>query len=102
TAPENTPQLRQDAQLKFTVLSQNPAVDQRKLTVNMMKDLGIKHPEAYLAPPEPQIPAGALQQAASQGPQGLAQLLQTTGIQPAVNGQPTQGQQPQPANGKGP
>ena len=55
--PENIPQRRQDGQMKMQMLGQNAAVDQRKLLISVMRDLGIEHPETYLTPAGPQFPA---------------------------------------------
>lgn len=55
--PENIPQRRQDGQMKMQMLGQHPAIEQRKILVSVMRDLGIEHPETYLAPPGPKFPA---------------------------------------------
>ena len=49
TAPENVPQMRQDAQMLMALMS-NPLVDARKIMVMALEKLGIKAPESYLAP----------------------------------------------------
>jgi hypothetical protein len=43
----------------------NPLVDQAKLMEKILENLGFKRPEAMLAPQEPQIPAGMIEQALS-------------------------------------
>lgn len=59
TTPENIPQKRQDAQMKLQLLGQRQDVDQRRLLVSAMEDLGFKHPETMLAP-EARVPPKAL------------------------------------------
>jgi hypothetical protein len=56
TAPENTPQMRQDAQMFFN-LSQDPRLEGSKLLLRGLQLMGIDQPEGYLAPQVPQIPA---------------------------------------------
>lgn len=55
--PDNIPQMRQDAQMKYQMLGQNPMIEQRKMLADVMHDLGFKDPERFLAPPGPNFPA---------------------------------------------
>jgi hypothetical protein len=55
--PDNIPQMRQDAQMKYQMLGQNPMIEQRKMLAEVMHDLGFKDPERFLAPPGPNFPA---------------------------------------------
>ena len=71
TAPENVPQMRQDAQ-QFIGLSQDPRLDGQKLLLRGLQLMGVDIPEGYLAPQQPQIPAEIVQQ-----------FLQQAGIPPA-------------------
>jgi hypothetical protein len=48
TAPENVPQMRQDAQM-FLSLAQHPMADGRKMFVLALRNMGIDQPEAYLS-----------------------------------------------------
>jgi hypothetical protein len=49
TTPENIPQKRQDFQFALQLMAQ-PGVDTRRILVWAMEQLGLKHPETYLAP----------------------------------------------------
>lgn len=56
TAAENTPQMRQDAQFFMSLLGTG-LFDEQKLAAKVLELGGIKQPEAFVKPPEPQIPA---------------------------------------------
>lgn len=78
TAPENIPQQRQDAQI-WTTLAANPQLDQQMVWKQILKLMGIKNPEAWLAPDQ-RIPPVMLDV--------LASMLNEAGIQiPGPNGQ---------------
>jgi hypothetical protein len=122
--PDNIPQMRQDAQMKFQILGQNPMADQRKVLIEIMHDLGFTDPERFLAPPGPNfptldpnvvgqtlvnagVPEEVVQQALQQGQQAAAQQgatpVQEGGAagdqqagQPQGNGGPPQMQGAQP------
>lgn len=51
TTPENIPQKRQDAQLKAQILGAMPEVNRRMLVLNILEDLGFKHPDGMMNPP---------------------------------------------------
>lgn len=53
--PDNIPQKRQDAQLLAQLFGQDPTLDQRKIKVKILENMGIKQAETYLAPAAPQI-----------------------------------------------
>lgn len=59
TAPENVPQMRQDAQMLINLL-QVQGVDQRKILTLALEKFGIKAPETYLAPAGQQVPPQTL------------------------------------------
>jgi hypothetical protein len=60
TMAKNVPQMRQDAQMLQT-LSQDPLVDQQKLRVQILENLGIENAQAFLVPQEPQLPASTVE-----------------------------------------
>lgn len=60
TQPENIPQNRADAQMALTLMSENAVVDQRKLTEWAIRRMGVENPEAWLAAPDPVVPAAVL------------------------------------------
>jgi hypothetical protein len=60
TEPENTPQMRQDAQ-QFIGLSQDPRLNGEKLLIRALTLMGVEQPEGYVKAAEAQIPAGQLQ-----------------------------------------
>jgi hypothetical protein len=74
-APENVPQNRQDAQT-WMGLSQNPAINPSAAMAHAVRLLGVDRPEAYLAPPQPQIPVQVIDQ--------IGQMLQGAGIDPKL------------------
>jgi hypothetical protein len=53
SAPENTPQDRQDAQLLFQMGNGNQIVDQQKLFLTVLRKMGVNDPQGMLAPPAP-------------------------------------------------
>lgn len=62
TSPDNIPQLRQDAQIKMTIL-QGPLgqlLEPRQFMISMLKDLGLKNPESYLSTGGQPIPPQVL------------------------------------------
>jgi hypothetical protein len=65
--PENIPQNRADAQMAMTLFQQNPAIDQQKLAEYAMGKMGVEAPEAFLAPPNPMVPAEVLNRLAQRG-----------------------------------
>jgi hypothetical protein len=72
TTPENIPQKRQDFQFALQLLNV-PGVDQRRILVWAMDQLGLKHPETYLAP-DVHVPPGTLDL--------ITQLLAQAGMDP--------------------
>jgi hypothetical protein len=60
TEPENTPQMRQDAQ-QFIALSQDPRLNGEKLLLRGLELMGVEQPEGYVKSPETQIPASQLE-----------------------------------------
>jgi hypothetical protein len=60
TMAKNVPQMRQDAQMLQT-LAQDPLVDQQKLRVQILENLGIENAQAFLVPQEPQLPASTVE-----------------------------------------
>jgi hypothetical protein len=88
TAPENVPQMRQDAQ-QFFSLSQDPRMDAQKLLLRGLQLMGIDQAEGYLAPQQAQIPAEIVQQFLGQlgvPPQQFVQFLDQLQAQQAQNG----------------
>lgn len=69
TAPENIPQMRQDAQMLMGLIGM-PGIDARKVLLLVLEKLGIKAPETLLAP-ENRVPPATLAIIA----QGLEQQL---------------------------
>lgn len=67
TQPENIPQNRADAQMAMTLFGENPAVDQMKLTAWSVEKMGVEHPQDWLAPPDPTVPAEVLDRLAERG-----------------------------------
>jgi hypothetical protein len=51
TAPENTPQKRQDATALLNATQGNPLFDQHKIAAKYLDGMGVTNPEGYLAPP---------------------------------------------------
>lgn len=60
TAPENVPQMRQDAQMLWTLLRGNPDIDQRMLLRDVLMKFGVDAPDAWMAP-EQRVPPMALE-----------------------------------------
>lgn len=79
--PENIPQNRADAQMAMTLFQQNPAVDQQKLAEYAMGKMGVEAPEAFLAPPNPMVPAEVLNRLVERGvpDQVIAEALAQAG-----------------------
>lgn len=79
--PENIPQNRADAQMAMTLLGDRPAVDQQKLVEFVVGKMGIDNPQNFLAPPNPTVPAGVLDQLARKGvpDQVIAEALAQVG-----------------------
>lgn len=67
TQPENIPQNRADAQMGMTLFGQNPVVDQRKVAEWSASKMGVAHPETWLAPVKPTVPAEVLDRLAAAG-----------------------------------
>jgi hypothetical protein len=95
TMAENVPQQRQDMQMWQSLLG-NPAFDQGKVAQKVIENAGVKvNPQAFLVPPEPQIPAslvesalGALGVPNEKFMQALDQVQQSQGAtQPVQGGQ---------------
>ena len=102
--PDNPVQDRDDAMAWMNMFGQNPAVDQAKLVAQALGKAGLKDPDSLIRPQEPQVPLHALEevrmaleQAASQDPQALAQLLD-----PQVFDQLVQGAAMPPQPGEAP
>jgi hypothetical protein len=91
TQPENIPQNRADAQMAMTLFGQNPAVDQHKVVAWSVGKLGVDHPQDWLAPPEPTVPAATLDRLVEAGvPKPLiVQALAAAGGPPLDGGNPT-------------
>lgn len=108
TAPDNVPQDRSDAQALLALVG-NPMVNGRALLVVILEKMGMRHPEAYLAPDQHVPPQtldaiveflvtqvrmpldqarGVVQQALQMGQQQEQQQLQ--GAAPADGAQPAQ------------
>jgi hypothetical protein len=73
TAADNTPQMRNDAQI-WAQLFGNPFIDKRKATEKMLQLLGVNQPNSYLVN-EQQIPASV--------PEEMASQLERQGMDPA-------------------
>jgi len=86
TEPENTPQMRQDAQ-QFIGLSNDPRLNGEKLLLRALQLMGIDQPEGYVKPAVPQIPAPVLEAF-------LAQIGVDKGAFVAFMNQQEQAQQP--------
>lgn len=85
TEPDDPISRSQAAQSIFQEFRDNPAIDQRKLIVHTLSELGVPNPETFLAPMndteglvDPRLLAGALQQMFGEGPYDTAQILQAT------------------------
>jgi hypothetical protein len=90
TQPENIPQNRADAQMAMTLFGQNPAVDQHKLVEWSVGKMGVDHPQDWLAPPEPMVPAATLDRLAQEGvpKEQLVRALTSAGGPPLDGGNP--------------
>lgn len=88
TQPENTPQLRQDAQMKWQMFGGNDKVDQTWLLEDVMKGLGIDKPKIVQG--ESLSPSILEKLVAAGVPQELVQLA----VQQAQAENPAEGQQP--------
>lgn len=75
TAPENVPQMRQDAQLLLNMM-QVPGLEPRKVLVLALEKMGVKAPEQLLAP-EVQVPPATLDLIAQM-------LVEQVGVPPEV------------------
>lgn len=53
TQPENPAEKLQRAQIKSQLFRGDPSIDQRVLARDVLKDLGVRQPDAWLAPPGP-------------------------------------------------
>jgi hypothetical protein len=84
TTPENTPQMRSDAESLATFGQDNPNVDQQKLTPKVLELLGVSNPDAYIAPPKPDVPPEVLDILASQG---VPQDMIAAALEEALTGQ---------------
>lgn len=107
--PENVPQMRNDAQAKILLMGSQVGqlIDPRKMAESILKDLGLKQPEGFLAQQQETVPIETIH--------SIADLLQSQlGLQPqqvqAVIGQAIeqgaadaqeQGQGQQGAGGQG-
>lgn len=77
TAPENTPQMRQDAQMFFS-LANDPRLDGTKLLIRGLELMGVEQPEGYIAPAAIQVPAPAIEAFLAQigvPPEAFAQFM---------------------------
>jgi hypothetical protein len=77
TAPENTPQMRQDAQIFFG-LANDPRLDGSKLLIRGLELMGVDQPEGYLAPAAMQVPAPMIEAFLTQigvPPEAFAQFV---------------------------
>jgi hypothetical protein len=108
TTPENVPQMRQDAQIKLSVLQSGAPVDARRFMVSILEDLGLKNPESYL-PPEIVIPPQTLEYivqgiAQAGGDPQMAQQIVIGALNTALDEQQqvNAGQQPVPGGGEPP
>jgi len=103
TAPENVPQMRQDAMQIVQLFGQNPQIDQRRLLEEALEKFSIKNPSAWLLPDEPRVPPKTLDlimQLAQQSglpPEALQQLQQIImqAGQMALQEEQAQNQEPQ-------
>jgi hypothetical protein len=73
TAADNTPQMRQDAQL-WAQMIQNPFIDKRVATAKMLTLLGVDQPNSFMVN-EQQIPASV--------PEQMASDLERQGVDPS-------------------
>jgi hypothetical protein len=73
TAADNTPQMRQDAQL-WAQMIQNPFIDKRAATMKMLTLLGVDQPNSFMVN-EQQIPASV--------PEEMASELERQGVDPS-------------------
>ena len=60
TAAENVPQMRQDGQMLWGMMGQDPGIDRPKLLVKVLEDFGVKNPESFIAPGQEMVPVEAL------------------------------------------
>jgi hypothetical protein len=100
TEPENTPQMRQDAQ-QFIGLSQDPRLNGEKLLIRALTLMGVEQPEGYVKAAETQIPASQVQgflQSVGVPPEAFLSYLSQQQQQQA-QGQPAPDQ---PQNGAAP
>lgn len=89
-APENVPQQRQDAQTMLGLVQAGQLNEQMGMRF-VLHNLGIEDPDGYMKPPDPQIPAQAVQQ--------IGQLLAQAGVDPQLFAQ-AQAAALQPPEGK--
>ena len=91
--PDNIPQDRNDAEMLWSMLAENQLVDQPKLVSAVLLKMGIDQPEAWLAPPDPSIPAETLDILAQAGvpPELLTQALAIAGGPDLTTGEAPEG-----------
>lgn len=79
TEPDNIPLKQQTAQMLLNNFKDHPLIDQQRLLVRVLRDMGMNPPEAFLAPPselDPQVMARALDVLGAADPELVAQTLQ--------------------------
>lgn len=99
TQPENTPQLRQDAQMLWNLFGGNSSVDQRLLLRTVLEKLGVKHAESWISPAD-RLPPAILEKVVAAGfpEEMLKMLVEQAQAEDQTGGQqPAQPEQPQPA-----
>ena len=79
--PANIPQDRADANMLMTIFGQIPTVEQSKVVEKALELMGIEDPRAWLAPPNPTVPAEVLNRLVEFGvpDQMIAQALAQVG-----------------------
>lgn len=100
--PENVPQMRQDANLKVMVMGSplGQMLDPRKMAESILKDMGIKNPEGYIAAQQEQVPAdvvhriaGILQERLGLDPQAAQAIIGQALDEGTADAQDAQGDQ---------
>lgn len=78
-APDNVPQMRDDATRMWNMFGQDALVDPVRTRVKVLENLGIKDAQAWVKQPETQVPLSVVQQAV----QIAGGELQQAGVDPA-------------------
>jgi hypothetical protein len=99
TTPENVPQMRSDAESLYTMSQDNPNIDGQKITPKILELQGLQNPEAYIAPPKPEVPPETLDILASMG---VDQTMIAEALQEALTGQSPAGGGSSGGNGAAP